>query len=95
MCVIQYCATGKGGKTLEATEAAALLPPLLKIGDLDIPRYFCVDETTSNRAFWVEILQGSEVGSEYGRAWCIRALDEAGEDVDRATSWLKEHGGRR
>lgn len=50
---------------------------------------FCVDETTTKRRMFVELVSGVE--RAYGRGWAARAIEEARGSERDARQWLARH----
>ncbi|KAG2214422.1 hypothetical protein INT47_000978 [Mucor saturninus] len=92
-CRNKYCASfTKDPK--DATTAASLLIPMIKSlpRQLALPNpspqlYFCVDETTTRKKFLAELL-ASESNGKYDLGWCVKAIENEQEDLDRAKNWL-------
>lgn len=48
---------------------------------------FCVDEATQSRRVMAEMMSSE---GEYELGWCVKALEESGNDLGRARGWLGE-----
>lgn len=99
-CHKQYCATSTK-EVKDATTAASLLIPMIKSlpRELALPNpdphlYFCVDEATTRKKFLAEMLCDS-LNSKYELGWCVIAIENEQEDLDRAKSWLDRNAPRK
>lgn len=63
------------------------LPRELALPNPNPQLYFCVDETTTRKKFLAELL-ASESNGKYDLGWCVKAIENEQEDLDRAKSWL-------
>lgn len=52
---------------------------------------FCVDEATQARRVMAEMMVGE---GEYELGWCVKALEESGNDLGKARGWLIERAPR-
>ncbi|KAG1469755.1 hypothetical protein G6F56_003074 [Rhizopus delemar] len=96
-CRNEYCATYTK-KPKDATTAASLLIPLIKNlpqelnkANPDPQLYFCVDESISRKRLLAEVLQGEK----YELGWCVKAIENEQEDLDRAKAWLDRNAPRK
>lgn len=52
---------------------------------------FCVDEAAQSRRVMAEMMGGE---GDYELGWCVKALEESGNDLGRARAWLSERAPR-
>jgi hypothetical protein len=70
------------------------LPRELALPNPNPQLYFCVDEATTRKKFLAEMLCSS-LEDKYELGWCVRAIENEQEDLDRAESWLDRNAPRK
>ncbi|KAI8647502.1 ubiquitin fusion degradation protein UFD1-domain-containing protein [Parasitella parasitica] len=99
-CRNKYCATSTNDPK-DATTAASVLIPMIK----NLPKelsslnpnpelYFCVDESVTRKMFLAELLV-NQVDGKYDLGWCVVALENNHEDLDKAQQWLDGNAPRK
>lgn len=56
--------------------------------------YFCVDESVTRKKFLAELLVNQSDG-KYELGWCVVAIENSQEDLDKAQLWLDRNAPRK
>lgn len=56
--------------------------------------YFCVDESVTRKKFLAELLV-NQSDDKYELGWCVVAIENSQEDLDKAKLWLDRNAPRK
>ncbi|KAG0169613.1 hypothetical protein DFQ28_010246 [Apophysomyces sp. BC1034] len=100
-CCNKHCATSTG-RPLDATTAATTLVPMIQPLQRQLSQpdphpelYLCVDEKITNQKSLAEILDDVDTANQYGFDWCVKALENESNDLERAKQWLEVNAPRK
>lgn len=89
-----WCRTGHKNNTQEdrvmtTKDALPKIKPVLErlARHEDAGLKFCVDEAAQQRRAMAEMMNGE---GEYELSWCVKALEESGNDSSKARAWLSD-----